>query len=711
MMQYFDQAYLADFADKLVAIQHNDLGFRLTGTESGRRAADLIAAEMRHLGLASVRQEAFPVHAWDFQGASLDLHAPPKMSFKATSFAASVGTPGAGLTATVVDVGPGTAQEYLGKNVRGQIVLVHFDFDKLPWLGSVAHEAELHGAVGVVVYYINGKAQHESGQALNVEDGFLRQTIPIIHLCRNDGEILAGQLAHGAVEATLHCHVTNNPQATGYNVIGSIPGTLYPDRYILIQAHYDAWFYGYWDNAIGVAGVLTIAKAILASGYQPRYTLLFVSPDAEEFGQPDSAYGWLYGSQKLLQAHPEWVGHLTCAFNIDTLAHRWQQGIQFVGCAEMLPFMRQVMAGYEVQHFPLKTVGVAEQITPWTEVYNYVYFGIPTIQPRFKTEGDAIRKLLYHTQFDDASVVDLAKAAEILQLYGHLLLQLDQQPIVPYNLTARAEMMEQSLHGVDLVTVLGAEATAWQETFMAFKEWAAALDLRQNLTPALSYIGEGVKSPDLTPALSYLGEGDKTPDLTPALSYLGEGDKTPDLTPALSYVGEGVSVDQAEAFNNYLGQVVQQLITASYYVETDFPDLTHFEHFLWQREWAALDKAIGALQAGQAAAAIDALTAQHVGVQGGWYALQVSYPVYHRHIRQSDLTDWLWAEGRVILLHDVWIELHHLQDKLARGVTNFNPEITALSRKRATALAGYQASLKRLQAVLQQVMQLETYKV
>jgi len=156
---------------------------------------------------------------------------------------------------------------------------------------------------------------------------------------------------------------------------------------------------------------------------------------------------------------------------------------------------------------------------------------------------------------------------------------------------------------------------------------------------------------------------------------------------------------------------VQQLITASYYVETDFPDLTHFEHFLWQREWAALDKAITALQAGQAAAAIDALTAHHVGVQGGWYALQVSYPVYHRHIRQSDLTDWLWAEGRVILLHDVWIELHHLQDKLARGVTNFNPEITALSRKRATALAGYQASLKRLQAVLQQVMQLETYKV
>jgi hypothetical protein len=120
----------------------------------------------------------------------------------------------------------------------------------------------------------------------------------------------------------------------------------------------------------------------------------------------------------------------------------------------------------------------------------------------------------------------------------------------------------------------------------------------------------------------------------------------------------------------------------------------------------ALDKAIQALQNGDAAAAIDALTAHHVGVQGGWYALQVSYPVYHRHIRQSDLTDWLWGEGRVIVLHDVWMELHQLQDKLGRGVTDFSREIKILSRKRATALAGYQAALRRLQVVLQQVMQL-----
>ena len=87
------------------------------------------------------------------------------------------------------------------------------DFNKLPWIGTVAHEAELHGAAGVVIYHTNRIAQHESGQALNTEDAYIRQTIPVIYLARRDGEAVAAQLAQGVIEATLHCHTINRPQA------------------------------------------------------------------------------------------------------------------------------------------------------------------------------------------------------------------------------------------------------------------------------------------------------------------------------------------------------------------------------------------------------------------------------------------------------------------------------------------------------------------
>lgn len=122
--QTFDQTYLANMADQLVAIGQYELGFRLPGTESGRRSAALIAKHMQQAGLHQVRQEPFTVHGWDFHGASLTLHTSPAQRFEAGSFAASAGTLPAGLTAELVDVGAGTAADYLGRDVRGKIALV-----------------------------------------------------------------------------------------------------------------------------------------------------------------------------------------------------------------------------------------------------------------------------------------------------------------------------------------------------------------------------------------------------------------------------------------------------------------------------------------------------------------------------------------------------------------------------------------------------------
>jgi len=641
--QTFDQTYLAELAEQLVAIGQYELGFRLPGTESGRRSAALIAEHMQQVGLHQVRQEPFTVHGWDFHGASLTLHTSPPQRFEAGSFAASVGTAPAGLTAELVDVGAGTAADYVGQDVRGKIALVQLDFDKLPWVGLVAHEAELHGAVGVVMFYRNRIAQHESGTALNCQDGNLRQTIPALHLSKNDGQSLAARLAaEGSLTVTLHCQATNQPQASGYNVVGLIPGTAQPERYLLIQAHYDSWFYGYWDNAIGVAGIVTIAKALAAIGYQPRHTILFVSPDAEEFGAPDSAYGWLYGCQRLIEAHPEWIGRMTCAFNIDTLAHRWQQGIQFIGPAEMLNFMRQAVADYQVQHFPQPTVGVTEQITPWTEVFNYTYFGIPSLQPRFKTEDDSVRTTVYHTQLDDASLVDLEGAAEILKLYGTMLILMDQQPTVPYDFSERVSSIRASLNR-ELAGRLAIDLTPLDQALTAFETWAAEtyLRLQQMVDPT--------------------------------------------------------------ALNDQLRERMRDLLPGFYYTEADFPDTGSYEHRLWERDGVALERALACLAGQDAQGAIAALSAPDDGVQGGWYALNVSYPVYHRctiAARNPARADLLWGAGRTIPLMDVWAGLHNLQDKARRGVTDFAPEQHTLTEMLVTARVGYQQALERLRLAL-----------
>ena len=78
---------------------------------------------------------------------------------------------------------------------------------------------------------------------------------------------------------------------TQYNVIADIPGSQYPDRYIITGAHYDSqseynnnfiFAPGADDNASGTAGLLEMARVMKATGYQPRCTIRFIAFSAEE---------------------------------------------------------------------------------------------------------------------------------------------------------------------------------------------------------------------------------------------------------------------------------------------------------------------------------------------------------------------------------------------------------------------------------------------
>lgn len=79
------------------------------------------------------------------------------------------------------------------------------------------------------------------------------------------------------------------------NVVGLIPGTEYPDEYVVISGHWDHLgkkpgmkgdniFNGAVDNASGAAGVLELARALSKSHIKPKRSLLFVSFTAEETG-------------------------------------------------------------------------------------------------------------------------------------------------------------------------------------------------------------------------------------------------------------------------------------------------------------------------------------------------------------------------------------------------------------------------------------------
>ncbi|MCZ6918699.1 MAG: M28 family peptidase [Gemmatimonadetes bacterium] len=71
------------------------------------------------------------------------------------------------------------------------------------------------------------------------------------------------------------------------NIVGTIRGTEFPDEWIVLGSHYDAWGYGATDPNGGTAMLLTLAEALgqmKDTGCAPRRTIKIAHWDAEEYG-------------------------------------------------------------------------------------------------------------------------------------------------------------------------------------------------------------------------------------------------------------------------------------------------------------------------------------------------------------------------------------------------------------------------------------------
>ncbi len=96
------------------------------------------------------------------------------------------------------------------------------------------------------------------------------------------------------------CSITINIGVKGtasQNVVGMIPGGLYPDSVVIVSAHYDhlgtqgdAVFFGGNDNASGTSMLLSMAEHFARMTPRPPYTMVFIAFTGEEAGLVGSQY-------------------------------------------------------------------------------------------------------------------------------------------------------------------------------------------------------------------------------------------------------------------------------------------------------------------------------------------------------------------------------------------------------------------------------------
>jgi N-acetylated-alpha-linked acidic dipeptidase len=250
------------------------------------------------------------------------------------------------VTAPLVYVNYGMEDDYktlerLGVSVKGRIVIVRYGEG---WRGLKPKLAQEHGAVGCIIFsdprddgygaedtYPKGPARPSNGvqrgsvadmtqypgdpltpgvgatalaerYAISEAPSILK--IPALPISYGDAKAFLAALegrvvppawrgslpityhAGGSDAVQVHLAVKSDwPLKTIYNVVATIPGSTYPDQWIMRGNHHDGWVFGAADPMSGHIAMMGEAKAIGAlvkEGWRPKRTLMYFSWDAEE---------------------------------------------------------------------------------------------------------------------------------------------------------------------------------------------------------------------------------------------------------------------------------------------------------------------------------------------------------------------------------------------------------------------------------------------
>ena len=277
------------------------------------------------------------------------------------------------VTGPLVYVNYGVPADYdrlqrLGVSVKGAVVIARYGSS---WRGIKPKVAAEHGAVGCLIYsdprddgYFDGKTfpdgpfRPEEGvqrgsvmdtyyvgdpltpgvgaikdaKRLPLKDVPVITKIPVLPISYGDARpllaALEGPMAapewRGALPLPYHVgpgatkvHLvvkSNWDRKPIYDVIARIPGSTYPDEWVIRGNHHDAWVNGAEDPISGQAALLEEARAyseLLKQGWRPKRTILYCAWDGEEPG--------LLGSTEWGEAHADELSkHAVAYLNSDS---------------------------------------------------------------------------------------------------------------------------------------------------------------------------------------------------------------------------------------------------------------------------------------------------------------------------------------------------------------------------------------------------------
>jgi Zn-dependent M28 family amino/carboxypeptidase len=259
-------------------------------------------AKLKALGFSNVHVEPFPITAWSRGPESASLTAPYPASLAILGLGGSVPTPSDGIEAeAVVFHAYADLLAAPAGSLTGKIVVVTQGMTRTaggegygaanPLRRLGASEAARRGAVAYLTRSLSTAVSREPHTgALNYEPDAPK--IPAAALSVIDAQQLDRLAALGApIRIRLKLASASSP-ATGWTVVGEIPGSEHPEQIILVGGHLDSWDPGTGaiDDGAGIA--ITVAAARLAgdAAHPPKRTLRVAMFGSEEMDFTNKAF-------------------------------------------------------------------------------------------------------------------------------------------------------------------------------------------------------------------------------------------------------------------------------------------------------------------------------------------------------------------------------------------------------------------------------------
>ncbi len=276
-------------------------GPRLSGSAAAQRAVDLTESKMIGYGFDSVYRQEVMVPHWE-RGTESPLVVTLSESDKPIRpmpICALGGSVAGDINGKVIEVmGWNELSKLDPKAIEGKIVFFNRPMDArmvytFGAYGTCVDQrvfgaiwAASKGAKGIIVRSMNLRIDdypHTGSMAYS--DSVTK--IPAVAVSTLGAEELSALLKADS-NLIVHYSITpkNHPDALSHNVIGQLTGTKYPNQYIAVGGHLDAWDLGEGahDDGAGCIQSIEVLRLLKTLDYTPRYSLRSVMFMNEENG-------------------------------------------------------------------------------------------------------------------------------------------------------------------------------------------------------------------------------------------------------------------------------------------------------------------------------------------------------------------------------------------------------------------------------------------